>query len=29
MGDTITPEAMYEFAKYSKASGVTLSDRFR
>jgi len=29
MGDTITPEAMYEFAKYAKASGVSLSDRYR
>jgi hypothetical protein len=29
MGKTITPEMPYEFAKYSKASGATLSDRFK
>jgi hypothetical protein len=29
MGKTITPEMQYEFAKYSKASGATLSDRFK
>ncbi|MGY4472848.1 hypothetical protein [Bradyrhizobium sp. USDA 3364] len=28
MGKTITPEQIYEFAKYTKASGSTLSDRF-
>ncbi|MDA9521627.1 hypothetical protein XI06_15060, partial [Bradyrhizobium sp. CCBAU 11434] len=28
MGKTITPEQMYELAKYTKASGSTLSDRF-
>jgi len=28
MGKTITPEQLYELAKYSKASGSTLSDRF-
>lgn len=29
MGKTITPEQQYEFAKYSKASGAALSDRFK
>ena len=29
MGKTITPEQQFEFAKYSKASGATLSDRFK
>lgn len=29
MGKTITPEQQYEFAKYVKASGTTLSDRFK
>lgn len=29
MGKTITPEHLYEFAKYSKASGASLSDRFK
>jgi hypothetical protein len=29
MGKTITPEMQYEFAKYAKASGATLSDRFK
>lgn len=29
MGKTITPEQMFEFAKYTKASGTTLSDRFK
>ena len=29
MGKSITPEQMYEFAKYTKASGATLSDRFK
>lgn len=29
MGKTITPEQQYEFAKYTKASGATLSDRFK
>jgi hypothetical protein len=29
MGKTITPEQMFEFAKYTKASGSTLSDRFK
>jgi hypothetical protein len=29
MGKTITPEMQYEFAKYTKASGATLSDRFK
>jgi len=29
MGKTITPEQQYEFAKFSKASGATLSDRFK
>lgn len=29
VGKTITPEQQYEFAKYAKASGVTLSDRFK
>lgn len=28
MGKTISPEQMYDFAKYVKASGVLLSDRF-
>lgn len=28
VGKTITPEQQYEFAKYVKSSGVTLSDRF-
>ncbi|WP_338821601.1 hypothetical protein [Bradyrhizobium septentrionale] len=28
MGKTITPEQVYELAKYTKASGSTLSDRF-
>jgi hypothetical protein len=29
MGATITPEQQYEFAKYAKSSGATLSDRFK
>jgi hypothetical protein len=29
MGKTITPEQMFEFAKYTKASGSSLSDRFK
>lgn len=29
MGKTITPEQIFEFAKYSKASGAGLSDRFK
>jgi hypothetical protein len=29
MGATVTPEAMYEIAKYEKSSGVGLSDRFK
>jgi hypothetical protein len=29
MGATITPEQQYEFAKYLKASGAGLSDRFK
>jgi len=28
MGKTITPEMQFEFAKYAKSSGATLSDRF-
>lgn len=29
MGSTITPEGIYEFAKYAKSAGATLSDRFK
>jgi hypothetical protein len=29
MGETITPEMQYELAKYARASGATLSDRFK